>query len=171
MFPSPSHTNFSSFVAHAFNRERMRARKVSLLAALLGRTKRLKYISDLSLSAQHNKRYAGLQNIPTEKIVGTVSRTDDFDSEFRPRKGHLRNRWVGMFILLQSDSWAPILVHKAGDVYYVEDGHHRVSVARSLGMRFIEAEVWDHSSQAIQPCVCPSRRLVAATPVCACAAD
>lgn len=171
MIPSPSYTNLSYFVAHAFNRERMQARKHSLLAYLLGRNNRLKYISDLSLSALQNKRHAGLQSIPTEKIVGTVSRTDDFDSEFRPRKSHLRERWVAMFILLQSDSWAPIVVHKAGDVYYVEDGHHRVSVARSLGMRFIEAEVWDHSSQAIQPCVCPSRRLVAATPVCACAAD
>ena len=171
MIPSPSYTNISYFVAHAFNRERMQARKHSLLAYLLGRNNRLKYISDLSLSALQNKRHAGLQSIPTEKIVGTVSRPDDFDSEFRPRKGHLRNRWVAMFIFLQSDSWAPIVVHKVGDVYYVEDGHHRVSVARSVGMRFIEAEVWDHSSQAVQPCVCPSRRLVAATPVCACAAD
>lgn len=171
MIPSPSYTNLSYLVSHAFNRERLRARKHSLFAALLGRTNRLKNISDLSLSAQQNKRYAGLQSIPTEKIVGTISRTDDFDSEFRPQKGHLRNRWVTMFILLQSDSWAPIVVHKAGDVYYVEDGHHRVSVARSQGMRFIEAEVWDHPSQAIQPCGCPSRRLAAAIPVCACAAD
>ena len=171
MIPSPSYSNLSYFVTHAFNRERMRARKVSLLAALLGRNNRLKYISDPSLSAQHNKRYASVQSIPIEKIVGTVSRTDDFDSEFRPRKSHLRDRWVTMFILLQSDRWAPIVVHKAGDVYYVEDGHHRVSVARSVGMRFIEAEVWDHSSPAVQPCVCPSRRLVAAIPACACATD
>ena len=171
MIPSPSYTNLSYFVAHAFNRERMRARKHSLLAALMGRSNRLKYISDPSLSAPQTKRYAGLQSLPTEKIVGTFNRTDDFDSEFRPRKGHLRDRWVNMFILLQSDSWAPIVVHKAGDVYYVEDGHHRVSVARSMGMRFIEAEVWDHSSQAVQLCVCQSRRLVAATPVCACATD
>ena len=171
MIPSPSYTNLAYFVAHAFNRERLRARKHSLLSSILGKTNKLKYISDPSLSAQQNKRYAGVQSIPTEKIVGTVSRTDDFDSEFRPRKRHLRDRWVTMFILLQSDSWAPIVVHKAGDVYYVEDGHHRVSVARSVGMRFIEAEVWDHSSQAVQPCVCPSRRLVTSTPVCACAAD
>lgn len=171
MIPSPSYTNLSYFVAHAFNRERLRARKHSLLAALLGRNNRLKYISAPSLSALHNKHYVGLQSIPTDKIVGTVSRRDDFDSEFRPRKGHLRDRWVTMFILLQSDSWAPIVVHKAGDVFYVEDGHHRVSVARSVGIGFIEAEVWDHSSQAVQPCVCPPRRLVAATPVCACATD
>ena len=171
MIPSPSYTNLSYFVAHAFNRERMRARKGSLLAALLGKSNRLKFISDPSHSALHNKRFAGLQSIPTEKIVGTISRTDDFDSEFRPRKGHLRDRWVNMFILLQSDRWAPIVVHKAGDVYYVEDGHHRVSVARSVGMKFIEAEVWDRSGQAVQTCVCPTRNLVAAAPVCACAAD
>lgn len=171
MNPSPSYTNLSSFVAHAFNREWMRARNNSLLAALFGRNNRLKYILDPSLPALQNKRYAGLQSIPTERIAGTVSRSDDFDSEFRPRKRHLRDRWVNMFILLQSDSWAPIVVHKAGDVYYVEDGHHRVSVARSVGMRFIEAEVWDRSGQAVQPCICLSWRLVTATPMCACATD
>ena len=169
--PSPSYTNLTYFVAHQFNRERMRARKRSFLAKVLGRNRRLRSLFESSLSDLQNKRYAGIQGIPTEKIVGTVNRTDDFDSEFGPRKGHLRERWVNMFILQQSDGWAPIVVHKAGDVYYVEDGHHRVSVARSLGMLSIEAEVWDHSGLAVQPCICPSRRLAAVAPACACAAD
>jgi len=30
---------------------------------------------------------------------------------------------------------------QVGDVYFVRDGHHRISVARALGQRDVEAEV------------------------------
>ena len=171
MILSPSYTNLHYFVAHAFNRQRMQARTESLLAKISGRNSRLKYLSEDIPSNVQTKLYSGVQNILTEKIVGTINRTDDFDREFRPRKAHLRNRWVNMFILLQSDGWSPIVVHKVGDVYYVEDGHHRVSVARSVGMLFMEAIVWDHAIQAVQPCPCRKPRQFAAKPLCACALD
>jgi hypothetical protein len=46
-------------------------------------------------------------------------------------------------------------VHKVGDHYYVEDGHHRVSVARALGIAFIQAKVWEYPSEikkTTKPC-------------------
>ncbi len=35
----------------------------------------------------------------------------------------------------------PISVYRLGGQHFVRDGHHRVSVARSLGMAAIDAEV------------------------------
>jgi ParB-like chromosome segregation protein Spo0J len=35
----------------------------------------------------------------------------------------------------------PIEVYKVGNDYFILDGHHRASVARYLGNRFIEAYV------------------------------
>jgi hypothetical protein len=171
MIALPSPINNHVFVSDEFNRLRMQARRSSLLAGIFGKNQRLRSLSENSRVDQKNKKYAGVQTIPTGKIVGTISRNDDFDRDFRPRKKHLRERWVNMFILLSSDGWAPIVVHKVGDVYYVEDGHHRVSVARSVGMHFIEAEVWDHSVHAVQTCVCRSSRPSVKQPLCACATD
>ena len=35
----------------------------------------------------------------------------------------------------------PVVLYKVGDVYFVVDGHHRVSVAREQGQTFIDAEI------------------------------
>ncbi|MBL8051150.1 MAG: ParB N-terminal domain-containing protein, partial [Anaerolineales bacterium] len=35
----------------------------------------------------------------------------------------------------------PIVLYKVGEIYFVVDGHHRVSVAREQGQEYIEAEV------------------------------
>jgi hypothetical protein len=127
----------------------MQSLRASLLAKLYGKSHQLKTLSDVMQANFQNKKYMGFQNISVTRIVGTISRNDDFDEFFRPRKKHLRNRWINIF-LLDSDYWPPIVVHQIGDDYFVEDGHHRVSVARSKGIMFIEAEVWDHSGQAVQ---------------------
>ena len=83
-------------------------------------------------------------DIPVEQIKGTVSRQSDFDHKFRPLKSHLRDRWVNSYQALENGGWSPILVHKVGDQYYVEDRHHPVSVARTLGEVFIQAKVWEY---------------------------
>ena len=89
----------------------------------------------------------GVKNICVTEIVGTFEQETDFDSQFRPLKKHSLERWVNAYILHEQDGWAPILVHEINGKYFVEDGHHRVSVARFLGMEFIEATVWEYSSQ------------------------
>jgi hypothetical protein len=97
-----------------------------------------------------------------EQIVGTISRQKDFDHKFRPLNEHLRERWVDVYLTIERDGWVPILLHKVGENYYVEDGHHRVSIAQALDMTFIPAKVWEYSSEAkktkkCQPEPCPER--------------
>ena len=41
----------------------------------------------------------------------------------------------------RGESFPPINVYRVGTVHFVEDGHHRVSVARQLGHEVIEARV------------------------------
>jgi hypothetical protein len=84
----------------------------------------------------------GVQPIPIEKIKGGVSRCQDFDSEFNPITHHSGWRWLGISFAKRSGEYLPpIDVVQVGDVYFVKDGYHRVSVAKAMGERFIDASV------------------------------
>jgi nucleotide-binding universal stress UspA family protein len=84
----------------------------------------------------------GLQDIPINKIVGSVGRYNDFTREFLPRSGVDEQRWARV-LAAASDlaGLPPIEVYKIGDAYFVKDGNHRVSVARQLGATHIQAYV------------------------------
>ncbi len=97
-----------------------------------------------------------MKDIPIDQIIGTMNRHSDFDNQFRPLKSHLRDRWINVYLALENGGWTPIAVHKVGDDYYVEDGHHRVSVARSLGNKFIQAKIWEYPIQTPRKKSCPS---------------
>lgn len=95
----------------------------------------------------HRKSYLGLQEVPLDKIVGSVGRYEDFTRTFMPRKASTRPRWENIDSLMDSGGWPPIELYKVSDTYFVRDGNHRVSVARQLGMQIIEAEVWEYFSR------------------------
>jgi hypothetical protein len=84
----------------------------------------------------------GLQVVPLDAIVGTVDRTRDFDRGFRPTSARLRSRWERIAAAQRrGEALPPISLYKVGDLYFVRDGHHRVSVAKSLGRKDIDAYV------------------------------
>jgi len=84
----------------------------------------------------------GLQVVPLDAIVGTVDRAADFDRGFRPTSPRLRSRWERIAAAQRrGESLPPISLYKVGDLYFVRDGHHRVSVAKSLGRQDIDAYV------------------------------
>lgn len=97
--------------------------------------------------------YAGLVTVPLEKIVGSEGRYRDFNRHFLPRKEHLRQRWVSVDKTHYQDiTLPPVRLYEMGGVYFVRDGNHRVSVARSLGQLEIDAEVSSLQSKiAISP--------------------
>jgi len=101
-----------------------------------------------------SRKLVGIKDIRVAEIVGTLNRETDFDSRFRPLKKHNEERWINIYILNEQDGWSPIVVHKVGEQYFVEDGHHRVSVARATGMEFIEAKVWEYAVKPRQSEVC-----------------
>jgi len=84
----------------------------------------------------------GLQTISLDSIVGTVDRTRDFDRGFRPTTPRVRGRWQRIAAAQRrGESFPPISVYRVGDLHFVRDGHHRVSVAKSLGREDIDAYV------------------------------
>lgn len=86
--------------------------------------------------------YDGIREIPLDQIVGSVNRYHDFDRQFLPRRWTLGPRWAHVRESFDEGAgFEPIRVYQVGEAYFVVDGHHRVSVARQLGMRSIEAEV------------------------------
>ena len=89
------------------------------------------------------RTYLGEQDIPLDRINGSVGRENDFDNNFRPLKKHLRDRWIEVYASFETDRFPPIQLFKIGNDYYVEDGHHRVSVARTLGRLSLQAQVWE----------------------------
>jgi len=86
--------------------------------------------------------YRGVKTVPIAQIVGSVDRYRDFDRAFLPRQDFMADRWQKVTRAWYQDiSLPPILLYKVGEVYFVMDGHHRVSVAREKGQEAIEAEV------------------------------
>ena len=86
--------------------------------------------------------------IELRTIVGSVDRTADFDRRFRPTSNRLRERWQGINLAQRSGRGVPpITVYRVGDLHFVRDGHHRVSVALALGHTVIEANVTEVLTQ------------------------
>lgn len=84
----------------------------------------------------------GMHDVPLESIVGTLGREREFNREFLPRDEALRDRWEEVEELAEGPTGFPAVeLYKVGEAYFVVDGHHRVSVARSLGVSTIEALV------------------------------
>jgi hypothetical protein len=84
----------------------------------------------------------GVQLIPLDAIVGTVDRQrGEFDRDFRPSTA-VRGRWERIAAARRRGEAMPLIeLYKLGELYFVQDGHHRVSVARALGDTDIEAHV------------------------------
>ncbi len=95
----------------------------------------------------------GLQDVPLDHIVGSVSRYQDFTRAFFPRQDSLKNRWQRIDRLVTKGSGLPpIELYKVGEVYFVRDGNHRVSVARKHHFPTIQAYVWEYQTDiALEP--------------------
>jgi uncharacterized protein (TIGR00730 family) len=92
----------------------------------------------LSIRGQH---YIGTRTIPIEKIAGTAGRYQEFNRAFLPTQEFIRDRWKGVYEAAHAQGFPPIDVYKIGDVYFVRDGHNRVSVLKELGATTIEATI------------------------------
>ncbi len=97
------------------------------------------------------------KDIPLDAIVGSVGRYTDFSRSFLPRKDSDQHRWASVELgMTGMVGLPPIEVYQIGDVYFVQDGNHRVSVARQLGATHIEAYVTEvHTNVPLEPDVQP----------------
>lgn len=86
--------------------------------------------------------YRGVRTVRVDQIVGSLNRYHQFDRAFLPVEDRIASRWQSVDRAFYKDiSLPPVLLYKVGQVYFVVDGHHRVSVAREQGQEFMDAEV------------------------------
>lgn len=85
--------------------------------------------------------YLGIRPIPVARIVGTVSRVDDFDRDFLPKRSKIQERWRKVERSFPEGDFPPIVVYEIDGSYFVVDGHHRVAIAKQLGVESIDAEI------------------------------
>jgi hypothetical protein len=80
--------------------------------------------------------------VALEEILGSESRSDDFDRSFHPLSSKTQSRWVSIAVARTTgETLPPVELIKVGEAYYVRDGHHRLSVAHAFGEHYIEAIV------------------------------
>ncbi|MBT4287829.1 MAG: NUDIX hydrolase, partial [Deltaproteobacteria bacterium] len=99
----------------------------------------------VDITKARNERYIGLREIPLDNIIGSEGRYEDFNKNFFPKNDALESRWSAIDnIMEQNKPLPPISVFKIDDFYFVRDGNHRVSVAKSRKQAFIDAEVSEY---------------------------
>jgi nucleotide-binding universal stress UspA family protein len=106
----------------------------------------------------------GLKEIPLDAIVGSVGRYTDFTRDFLPRKNAIEERWARVRLATEDlVGLPPIDVYQIGEVYFVLDGNHRVSVARRLGAKNIQAYVTEVRTRVpITPDIHPDELIIKA---------
>ena len=89
-----------------------------------------------------NSHYAGIRAVCIACIKGTLGKSDVFDATFHPVKDSNRSRWLSIALeKLRGHELPPVDLVELDGTYYVRDGHNRISVARSFGQVYIEAEI------------------------------
>lgn len=128
----------------------LRARRRQALARLAHRLRREPAAADLVLPldevtdvlGRRGQRYLGLQTIRLDSIVGSASSRRDFDRRFRPTSNRVRERWEQLALAQRRGApIPPIDLYRVGDLHFVDDGHHRVSIAVATGQETIDAYV------------------------------
>jgi hypothetical protein len=119
-------------------------------AVLRGDTRPLLSFDEVRRAARlEGQSYTGLKEVPIADIRGSVGRPNDFDASFLPVKPQMRKRWAQLDeAMRRGEPVPPIEVYHLGGVYFVKDGHHRVSVARHLGWKTIPARVIEVKTRA-----------------------
>ena len=131
---------------HLFNAVRWRSTVERAKSVLRRRAWRLLDLDVIAPSQVRGRRYGGIQSVAISQICGSMGRTGDFDHCFHPLDDRLRSRWINIAIARsQAVPLPPVSLVQVGCCYFVEDGHHRISVACALGEGAIDAEVtvWD----------------------------
>jgi hypothetical protein len=131
---------------HDFLRARRHATLARLAARLRGEPNDVgvilpyeEVVAALGFVSEHS---AGFEVVALEAIIGTVDRGREFDRSFRPTSGRVRSRWEHIAAAMRrGESMPPVDLVRIGEIFFVRDGHHRVSVARALDHTDIDAYV------------------------------
>ena len=136
-----------------FRRARRKADIQEVLARLSGKTTSLLSFEQVRQGLKADKvRGRILKEIPLDAIVGSVGRYKDFTRSFLPRQESDRERWTRVKETIETIGLSPIDVYQIDQVYFVLDGHHRVSIAKEMGATHIQANaIQVHTKVPLNP--------------------
>lgn len=138
----------------AFQNARLHAFWDEALALVRGKPAELLSFEDIRTRLRlREENYKGLHEVPLDQIAGSVGRYREFTGKFLPKRNKMQERWSRVYAQASGlMGLPPIELYKVGDVYFVRDGNHRVSVARQLGAKTIQAHVTElPTSIALRP--------------------
>ena len=150
-----------------FNAAHLKASMQEVLARVTGKTNELLSYDEVARKLKlHARSDRGIQDIPLDAIIGSVGRYTDFTRTFLPRNESDRERWARVKAAMADPLGAgppPIEVYKVGEAYFVQDGNHRVSIARQEGISSIEAHVIEVKSDVpVTPDLRPDNLIIKA---------
>ncbi|QPC82627.1 hypothetical protein G4Y79_23545 [Phototrophicus methaneseepsis] len=143
MLDDPTSSSYFAEGREHFGKAHSRAFFSQFLDLLRGKSLELLSFDDVKdMLDLRQQSYRGLQDVPLDRIVGSVGRSKDFTRRFLPKNSNMSERWSRIYALFHSlEGPPPIECYLVDDVYFVRDGNHRVSVARQLGFKTIQAYV------------------------------
>lgn len=126
-----------------FDRALRTAQIKRLRAALTSRSRRLLDLAAVEAEVTITGRHAlGARTVALDDIRGSLDRAGDFDCEFYPLNERGETRWVRVATAMVRElALPPVELIRVGEVYFVVDGHHRISAARALKYTHVDAVV------------------------------
>jgi hypothetical protein len=122
-------------------RRSMVARLASRLRGDSGRSRLAAFEAVRRATGAENRVYLGRRVVEVSRVVGSVGRPGEFDREFMPTRAGV-DRWKRVDRAFHCGlDLPPVVLYEICGGYFVQDGNHRVSVARFQGVEMIEAEV------------------------------
>ncbi len=137
------HDTLANMAFNDFEKAQSKAFWRKWLYRLTGKPSHLPSLEDIMrCRAITGQRSLGTMTVAINHIVGSVGRAQDFDRDFMPRNENTLERWMRIDRAWRNGEYLPpVELYKVGEVYYVVDGNHRVSVAHVQGQEFIDAAV------------------------------
>jgi hypothetical protein len=140
--PQDEHTFLLGLALQLFNRARINSYLARIRGYLFQRQVALLDLQAVTADLVQSRNFGGIRPVNIHQIRGTMGRESEFDCEFNPLTDRIRDRWVGIAVArYRNIPLAPVELVQIGECYFVIDGHHRISVARALGERAIDAEI------------------------------
>ena len=127
-----------------------RARRNAMLTRLAGRLRLRSGDLDVLLPfdevvgalGHRGEQHLGLKQVALDDIVGSVDRRTGFDRRFRPTSDLARHRFERLAAAVRrGEHLPPVELYQVGEVFFVQDGHHRIAVLQALGHDVVQARV------------------------------
>ena len=137
-----------------FNRMLVNGYLRHILVRMTGESNKLYSLSNsLKNEVFLNAMDIGLKTVPLQRVVGLENHCNDFDNQFNPLTEQNRLRWLEFSDkVFYGDSLPVVELIQIGQSYYARDGHHQISISRSLGKIYIDAKeiVFQISKRTLQ---------------------